>query len=206
MSAPAVSASMSARERRCPPTAVCHVVRAQRLAPQPRHDLRALALHRRGVEARLAQREPQIIERLVAVVLERTHRAAQIVASGAEAHLDRLAFEPVVERGGVVRAGALVEQARRHIGDAGLVRGVLLGAAEKGEFDGDHRQRVVAHQPGLDAERAHHPLDGHRPRGGRGQRERRADEEGDERARSGAADASGRAHERFSSCRVSLTR
>src|SRR6516164_2116437 len=53
--------------------------------PQARHDLRTLALHRRGVEARLAQREPQIIERLVAVVLERTHRAAQIVASGAEA-------------------------------------------------------------------------------------------------------------------------
>ncbi len=56
----------------------------------------------------------------------------------------------------------------------GLSGGVLVGAAAKGEFDGDQRQRVIAHQPGLDAARAHHPLDGHGPRRGSAQARARA--------------------------------
>ena len=87
-----------------------------------------------GIEARLGQREPQVVEGLVAVVLERAQRAAQIVAAGAEAELDRLALEPLLEGLGVEGAGALVEQAGRHVGDAGLARRVLVGAAEEGEI------------------------------------------------------------------------
>ena len=81
-----------------------------------------IALDRRRVEARLAEREPQSVERFVAVFAERAQTAAQIVASDAEAHLDRLALEPVVERIGIERPGAFVEQAGRHVGDAGLVQ------------------------------------------------------------------------------------
>ena len=91
----------------------------------------------RGVEARLGEREAQRVEGLVAVLLERAQGAAEIVAAGAEAELDRLALEPVVEGRGIERAGAFVEQAGRHVGDAGLVGGVLVGAAADGELDRD---------------------------------------------------------------------
>jgi len=138
-----------AGERRCPPVAARHVVGADHLAPQPRHDLRAHALDRVSVEARLGQRKPQIVERFVAVLGKRAQGAAQIVASGAEAELDRLAFEPVVEGIGIEGAGAVVEQARCHMGDAGFVLRVLIGAAEEGEVDGDERQGAVADQPWL---------------------------------------------------------
>ena len=193
-----------AGERRCPPVAARHVVGADHLAPQPRHDLRAHALDRVSVEARLGQRKPQIVERFVAVLGKRAQGAAQIVASGAEAELDRLAFEPVVEGIGIEGAGAVVEQARCHMGDAGFVLRVLIGAAEEGEVDGDQRQGAVADQPRLDAERADHALDIHRSRRKGGKRDGGASNERDQAARGGAADPG--IHERFSWAWVSLTR
>jgi len=130
-----------------------------------------------------------------------------MVASGPEGELDRLALELLVEGLGVERTGAFIEQRHHHAGDAGLVERVLGGAAGKGEVDGDQRHRGIAHQPGLDAARADHALDRHRL-GRRGVRQHGA---GDERGRHAGAEAAengghGRAHERFSSGRVSLIR
>src|SRR6266404_1089133 len=173
-------------------------------APQPRDDLRAHALDRRSVEARLGEREPQIVEGFVAVFGECAQGAAQIVASGAEAELDRLALQPVVKGIGIEGPGAVVEQTRRHIGNAGFVRRVLIGAAAEGEFDGDQRQRAVAHQPSLDAERADHALDGHRSRRQGGKCDGGTGHERDQAARGRAAE--GGIHERFSWAWVSLTR
>src|SRR5258707_4129558 len=53
-------------EGRCPPVAARHVVGAEYLAPQPRDDLRAHALDRRSVEARLGERERPLVEGFVA--------------------------------------------------------------------------------------------------------------------------------------------
>ncbi len=121
-----------------------------------------------------------------------------MVAPGSERKLDRLALQPIVEGLGVVGPGALVEQAGHHVGDAGLVVGVLVGTAANGEFECNQRQRAILHQPGLDAARAHHPLDVHGERGRGRQPERSAGRECDQRTR--------HAHERFSSGRVSFTR
>ena len=75
-------------------------------------DLRADALDRGGVEARLVQREPQQLEGLVLVFLERAQRAADMFAAGANLQLDRLALQPLLERRAVELAGAFVERRR----------------------------------------------------------------------------------------------
>ena len=85
-----------------------------------------------------------------------------------------------MERLGVERAGAFVEQVGHQVGDAGLVLRVLGGAAAEGEVDGDQRNRRIAHQPGLDAARADHALDLHRLRGRGGGCKRGAGEQRDQ--------------------------
>jgi hypothetical protein len=182
------------------------VVRAHGIALQPGQDLCARAFHRVRIEPRLGQRQPQIVEGLVAIVLEGPQSAAQKVTPRPEVELDGLALEPVLEGRGIVRPGALVEQAGRHVGHARLVGGILVGAAGEGKLHGDQRQSAVAHQPGFDAAGAHHPFDRHRPRRRRGKGNYGAGDQRDESARSRAADRSGRVHERFSSGRVSLIR
>jgi hypothetical protein len=135
------------------------------------------------------------------VLLEHPQRAAEIVSARAEAELDRVALEPVMEGRGVVRSGAFVEQARRHVGDARFVGGILVGAASGGELERDHRHCRVVHQPSLDATGADHLLDGHRACG----RDKRCGNDGGQRD-DGAVYAGGGVHERFSSWRVSLIR
>ena len=105
------------------------------------------------------QREPQQIERLVLVFLERAQRAADMFAAGLEVHLDRLALERLVEGLGVELAGTLVEQIERHVADACLAFGILGGTAAEGEIERDQRHGGIAHEPDFDAARAHHPLD-----------------------------------------------
>ncbi len=62
-------------------------------------------------------------------------------------------------------AGTFVEQRSREIGDPGLVLGILIGAAFDAELQRQHRQHVVAHQPGFDPGRRHDAFDLGRARG-----------------------------------------
>ncbi len=85
-----------ALERGLPPALAGDIARARRLPPQDRQDLRAIDLDIRRIETRRGQRQPQQIESLVAIFRQRAQRAADIVALGAEAHLDGFALEPIV--------------------------------------------------------------------------------------------------------------
>ncbi len=134
-----------------PPAAACDIARARRLAPQHRHDLRAVEFDIRGVETRRGKRKPQQVERLVAIFRQGAHRAADIVAFGAEIHFDGFALEPVLESLGIEIAGAGIEQRCGEIGGARLAGRILDRAADEGEVDGDQRHRRLVHQPGLDA-------------------------------------------------------
>ena len=194
------------RERGGPPVTARQVVRTHAVAAQPRHDLRADALHRFAIETRLGHGQPQVIEGFVAVVLEGLQGAAQIIASGAEVELDRFGLEARVERRRVERTGSLVEQASGKVGDPRLVGGILIGAAENGEVDRDQRQCVIAHEPCLDAARADHALDGHRPAHRRKNAEHQDDDERGQRMCRGAPGKDEGAHERLSSAGISLTR
>ena len=60
--------------------------------------MRAAYLDVLGVETRRGDGEPQKIESGVAIFDQGTHRAADGVALGRKAHLDRFAFEPVRKR------------------------------------------------------------------------------------------------------------
>ena len=91
-----------------PPAAARYVTGACRLTPQHRHDLRAIKLDIRGVEARRRDRKPQQVEGLVTVFGQGAHRAANIVAFGAEIHLDGFALEAVLERLEIEITGAHV--------------------------------------------------------------------------------------------------
>ena len=147
------------------------------------------------------QRQPQILERLVAIFRQRAQRAAQRVTVGAEIQLDRLALEPFVEGLGIEVADAVVERRGGEIGGPCLAGRVLRGAAGEGEVDGDQRHGRLVHQPGLDAARAHHALDGGRRGRSRGrdhrqQRDRDRDRGAVDGLRQGARDC---VHECFSS-------
>jgi hypothetical protein len=84
------------------------------------------------------------------------------------------------------------------VGDTGFVRRILLRPAAKRELHGDQQRGRLAHQPGLDARRAHDALD----RGG-GRRSRRREGEQQSRERQRTRQQSDRSasfgpHERFS--------
>ncbi len=182
-----------------PPALVGDIAGARRGAAQRRENLRAIELDVVGIEARGGQGEPQILERLVAIFRQCAQCAAQRVTVGAEIQLDRLALEPFMERLGIELADAVVERRGGEIGGARLARRILCGAAGEGEVDGDQRDGRLAHQPGLDAARAHDALDG--GRGGRSrQRYRRQERYRDRGAANGfGQDARDCVHECFSS-------
>jgi hypothetical protein len=158
-----------AGKRRRPPAAVYDVVRAGGGAAQIRQHLVAHQLDRLGVEARRRQREAQQLDCGIEICGERPQRAAEMIAPGHEAELDRLLLHALLERAGVELARPFVEQRDHHVGDTRLAGWVGVRAAEKRVVDRDHRHGLLAHQPGLDAARADDRLD---LAGGR----RRADE------------------------------
>jgi hypothetical protein len=147
------------RKRGAPPEPGADIVRARGLALQRGQHLGANPLDRFGVEARLCQRQPQQVETLVLTIAQNLERTANLVAAGAEGQFDRVAFGPRLECLGVEIAGALVERGGRHVGCAGFSGRILIGAALERELHRDQRHGRLAHQPGLDASRAHHPLD-----------------------------------------------
>ena len=150
---------------------------------------------------------------------QRAHRARGLVAIGREAELDRFRRDAFVERLGIEVAGAFVDQRRRHVGDARLVRGILAGAAAKREVERDQRHRMLLDEPCLDAGRADDALDGGGVGGGREHQRGREREGGGEDTRgedTGGGEttrvsrpmavAEAESHERFSGAGSCLTR
>ena len=197
-----------ARKGGRPPALGRHLVGARGLAAQPRHDLLADAIHVDGVEMRFGEPEPQQLGRLVQMGGQRAHRAGGLVAVGREAELDRLRRDALMERLGIEVARAFVDQRRRHVGDARLVRGILAGAAAKREVERDQWHRMLLDEPRLDAGRADDAFDGGGVGGGREHQRRREREGGGEGTGGGntAAVAGNESHERFSGAGSSLTR
>ena len=194
----ALTAVRMTGKRGLPPAAAGEVVRIGGIAAQPRQFLSAHHLHRLGVEARRRQCQPQQIEGLVAVLVERAQRAAELVAPDSEMELDSVVFQALMEGLAVEIAGALVEQVGGEVGGARFVGLVLAGAAVEGVVERDQRDGPFAHQPGHDAGRADDLLDRHR-RGARRECQQRKGGEG-ERSRYPR-------HERFSAAGlVSLIR
>ena len=191
----ALAAVRVAGESRAPPGVGGQAVGIDQLALPVGQFLAAHALDRVGGKTRLREREPEQVEGLVAVLVERAQRAAEIIARGAKRQFDGVALEPLVESLAVEVAGALVEHVGGEMGGAGLV-GIVLGrAAVERVAERDQRHRVFGDQPGLDAGRADDRLDGH---GGRRRGERQKAEGGGENRPD---------HERFSACGlVSLIR
>jgi hypothetical protein len=64
------------------------------------------------------------------VFRENAHRAAKIVASGAELELDRILFDPVVEGAAVIVSRPFVEQRTDQVGDA-LLAGRVLARSDR---------------------------------------------------------------------------
>ena len=130
------------------------------LVAQARDGLRAHALDGILIEARLGEREAQQLESLVRMLDQGLQRAAERIVAGIEGQLDGARREALLERVGIVVARALVEQAGEHLRHAGLVRGIVRGAALEDEGDGDQRHHVGFDVPGLDTarrgQRLHH--------------------------------------------------
>ncbi len=101
--------------------------------------MRAVKFDIGGVEARSVERQPQILECLIAILGERAHRAAQGFAIGTEPQLDGLALKAIVKGFGIEIADAVVKQRRHELCRARLAGRVLYGAPGKGEVDSDQR-------------------------------------------------------------------
>ena len=158
-------------ERGLEPGQARQIVGVLGAAPQARLDLMADALDRLGVEARLDQRQAQQLEGAAAMLAQRLELAGEAVALGIERQADRQVLELGAERLAVERAGALVEQARDHVGQALLAARVERRAAGEVDRHRQERNRRLADQIGLDAARADHPLDLGRGAGRRARRE-----------------------------------
>ena len=127
-----------------------HRARVVLLVAQPGDHLAAHALDRVRVEARLGERQPKQLEGLVRVPDQRLQRAAERVRADGEVELDGSGGQALLEGVGGIRAGALVEKARQHLGDAGLAVRVLRRAALEREGERDER-----HDRALDMPRLH---------------------------------------------------
>ena len=105
------------------------------------------------------KREPQQVERLVAVFLQRAQRAAEVIAAGVEAELDRFALQPIVE--GLASRSPAPSSSRlaAMLATPGLSAGSCAAPPENGEVDRDQRDGGIAHQPDFDAARTDDPLD-----------------------------------------------
>ncbi len=173
--------------------------RIGRLPAQRRGQLRAHPFDIGGLKARLGQRQPQQVERLVAVLGQHAQRAAEVIAGRAERQFDRAALHALMEAARVEIAGALIDQIGDQMADAGLVGRVLGGAAIKAEFHGDQRHGGVLHEPGFDAAGRHQPLHLGGGRGSTGAGGSQADADGEHQQHAQRTDHHSGDHERFSS-------
>ena len=140
-----------AGQRELVPLAIGGRLGVFRLAPQIGVELRAHALDRLGVEARFGERKAQHVEGFGFVLGKRLQRDVERVGVGAGTELDRLVFQAALEGLRVHVSRPFVEERRRHLQEARLVRRVEPRAALEGGDDGDERHGVLAHEPGFDA-------------------------------------------------------
>ena len=123
--------------------------------------LRAHALDRFRIEARLVERQRQQRDRPVAVLGERLEAAVEGVAAVIEAHAHGQLFHALLELLGRQIAGAFIQHAGKKIGHAFLAGRVLRAAALERKAHGDERNAAFLDQPGRDASRALDLLDFH---------------------------------------------
>ena len=110
-------------ESRVHPDVAGNCLRILRITLDRKQDLPAHLLERRGIEARLGQREPQEIESAVAIAGQRLQRAAEAVEPGVEGQLHREVVLAGLEGIGVEIAGAFVEHAGEEMASPGLSDG-----------------------------------------------------------------------------------
>src|SRR5688572_24792228 len=134
------------------------------------------ALHRLGIEARRAEREPQQLRRLAAIVAQEARAAGEIVEPGREAELDAAIRHAFLEGLRIDVARAFVEQAGGELRDAFLADRVVARAALEAERHRDDRVDVVLDQPDLDAAVALDRLDVERQRPARNDQQAGEDE------------------------------
>ena len=140
-----------ARKGRLPPAAASEIIGVRDVAPQDRQFLFANPLDGLGVETRLGQREPQQLEGLVAMFVQRAQRAVKCVAANLKADLDCVVFQPLMKGLAVQLAGAFVEQIGGEMRCPGLAGVILAGSATESVIQRDQWYRLLAHQPGFDS-------------------------------------------------------
>ncbi len=138
-------------ERLGPPAPVGDLVRVGGAAHELRLRLVADAFERLGVETRRGQRKVEQLHGVIEVGGERPQGAAELIASGREAEMDRLLLDQLLEGARIEVARTLIEHGADHVGDARLVGGVGIGAAGEGVVERQHRNGTVTHEPCLDA-------------------------------------------------------
>ena len=116
-------------------------------------------LDRLRIEARLVQGHAQQLECPLAMLGQRLQLAREGIAICLERQPDRTILELGAKRLAVEVARALVEQARDHVGQALLARGIESRAALEVQGKRQERDGVLGDQIGLDPARADHVLD-----------------------------------------------
>ena len=146
---------------------------------QPREHLRAHPLDRVLVEARPGERVAQERHRLVAVLGQEARRDRHRVVARVESVARGQRLSRGGEGGRVEVGGPLLQEPGHQVDRAACAGGVERGAAHEAQLEGHEGQRVVLHQPGVDAARRGDLLDldlGAQRRGEREEREGRAGE------------------------------
>ena len=127
--------------------------------------------HRRlKVEAGRVQGQTQQGKGFVAVLSQGLEAALESVQRSVETKGNSKVGQALLKSPGIEVARPFVEQARRHRSQPFLARRVERRAAPEQQGKGNHRDRVILHQPGLDTVRAYHPFDLHAIGRGNGQR------------------------------------
>ena len=123
-------------------------VRVLQFALEARDKLRHDAVDRRLFEPRLADRQTHQLEGGIEIARQRLEMAGEVIAVDREMQMDGEIVHRLVEAGGIVRAGALVEQAAEQRGEARPFGRVLRCAAAKGELHRHQRHGVILDEPG----------------------------------------------------------
>jgi hypothetical protein len=115
-----------------PPTAAGEIIGVGGVAPQNRQFLLANPLDRLAIEAGLAERKAQQIDRLIAVLVQCAQRAVEMIAADLKTEFDRVVFQALVKSLAVEFARAFVKQIGGEMRRPGLVGVILTGTAVEG--------------------------------------------------------------------------
>lgn len=81
---------------------------------------------------------------------QRLQLTGELIAVGAETQFNGEFIEPLVESGGIIRAGTFIDDAGQHIGQARTALRILRCATFHREFQRDERHGVIFNQPRFD--------------------------------------------------------